>query len=68
MPVMDGFEASEKIYELKPHIPIIALTAVYEEVNKDKFEKAKIKEVLNKPVKIDVLYKTVLKNLNITNL
>lgn len=68
MPVMDGFEASEKIYELKPHIPIVALTAVYEEVNKDKFEKAKIKEVLNKPVKIDVLYKTVLKNLNITNL
>ncbi|BCY29220.1 response regulator [Flavobacterium okayamense] len=68
MPVMDGFEASEKINNIKPYIPIIALTAVYEEVNKDKFEKAKIKEVLNKPVKIDVLYKTVLKNLNITNL
>lgn len=68
MPVMDGFEASKKINEVKPYIPIVALTAVYEEVNKEKFEKAKIKEVLNKPVKIDLLYKSVLKNLNITNL
>lgn len=68
MPVMDGFEASKKINEIKPTIPIIALTAVYEEVNKDKFEKAKIKEVLNKPVKIDLLYKSVLNNININNL
>lgn len=64
MPIMDGFESSERITKIKPNIPIIALTAVYEEINKDRFEKAKIRKVLNKPVKIETLYTTILNYVN----
>ncbi len=64
MPVMDGFEASIKIKKSKPQIPIIALTAVSEEVNKDKFIKAGIKKVLTKPVDVELLYNTILSIIN----
>ena len=59
MPVMDGFVASEEIGKVKPEIPIVALTAVSEELNKDKFQKALIRKVLNKPINIEELTKTV---------
>lgn len=59
MPVMDGFEASEIIKKQQPNIPIIALTAMYEEVNKQKFEKAKICKVLTKPVNVEILCNSI---------
>ncbi|RXR19071.1 response regulator [Flavobacterium amnicola] len=66
MPIMDGFEASDYISKLKPKIPIIALTAISEEVNKELFSASKIKKVLSKPVNIDELYETILLNVNET--
>lgn len=59
MPIMDGFEASEYISKFKPDIPIVALTAISEEVNKDLFTAAKIKKVLSKPIDVDELFKTI---------
>ncbi|MES2863179.1 MAG: response regulator [Bacteroidota bacterium] len=59
MPVMDGFEASEEIGKIKPDLPIVALTAVSEESNKEKFEKVQIRKVLNKPINVDDLANTV---------
>ncbi|HSD13860.1 MAG TPA: ATP-binding protein [Flavobacterium sp.] len=59
MPIMDGFEASDYISKFKPHIPIVALTAISEDVNKELFSASKIKKVLSKPVNIDELYKTI---------
>jgi len=63
MPIMDGFEASEKIKQMKPYIPIIALTAMYEEVNRKKFEDAKIIRVLTKPVSVEVLCDAIYDNI-----
>jgi signal transduction histidine kinase len=63
MPVMDGFEASEKIKQIKPYIPIIALTAMYEEVNRKKFEEAKIIRVLTKPVSVEILCEAIYDNI-----
>lgn len=63
MPVMDGFEASKKIKQIKPYIPIIALTAMYEEVNRQKFEEAKIIRVLTKPVNVEVLCEAIYDNI-----
>ncbi|MGX7666250.1 ATP-binding protein [Flavobacterium pedocola] len=59
MPIMDGFEASEYISKFKPDIPIVALTAISEDVNKELFAAAKIKKVLSKPVDVEELYKTI---------
>lgn len=59
MPIMDGFEASDYISKLKPNIPIVALTAISEEVNKELFSASRIKKVLSKPVDVDELYETI---------
>ncbi|WP_300567989.1 ATP-binding protein [Flavobacterium sp.] len=64
MPIMDGFEASDYISKLKPKIPIVALTAISEEVNKELFSASKIRKVLSKPVNIEELYETILLNVN----
>ena len=63
MPVMDGFEASEKIKQIKPSVPIIALTAMYQEVNRKKFEDAKIIMVLTKPVSVEILCEAIYDNI-----
>ncbi len=60
MPIMDGFEASDYISKKKPHIPIVALTAISEEINKELFVAASIKKVLSKPVNVEELYDTIL--------
>ncbi|ESU25139.1 signal transduction histidine kinase [Flavobacterium enshiense DK69] len=59
MPIMDGFEASDYISKFKPDIPIVALTAISEDVNKELFSASKIKKVLSKPVDVEELYKTI---------
>ncbi|SEQ08809.1 response regulator [Flavobacterium urocaniciphilum] len=55
MPVMDGFEASKQIKKIKPKVPIIALTAISQELNKSNFMDSEIDQILNKPIKIDQL-------------
>ncbi len=64
MPVMDGFEASDYISKQKPHIPIIALTAISEDINKELFSASRIKKVLSKPVNVEELYETILKTVS----
>lgn len=60
MPIMDGFEAADYISKFKPEIPIVALTAISEDVNKELFKASKIKKVLSKPVDVEDLYKTII--------
>ena len=60
MPIMDGFEASDYISKKKPYIPIIALTAISEDINKELFSASRIKKVLSKPVDVEELYETIL--------
>ena len=55
MPVMDGFEASEAIREIKPNIPIVGLTAFPYAKEKKKAIKAGCKEVLSKPLGKELL-------------
>ena len=64
MPIMDGFEASDYISKLKPEIPIVALTAISEEVNRELFSASKIRKVLSKPVDVQELYETILLYVN----
>ncbi len=59
MPIMDGFEASDYISKKKPYIPIVALTAISEDINKELFVAASIKKVLSKPVNVEELYDTI---------
>ncbi|MCL9805349.1 response regulator [Flavobacterium amniphilum] len=59
MPIMDGFEASDHISKLKPYIPIVALTAISEEVNRELFSSSRIRKVLSKPVDVEELYETI---------
>ena len=63
MPVADGYMASKKI-KSNPrlsHIPIIALTAFPLDKNDDLLRETGIDAVLLKPVKIDELYKQMMK-------
>jgi PAS domain S-box-containing protein len=63
MPVADGFKAS-KIVKSNPssgHIPIIALTAFPIEKRDAKLKEAGIDAILLKPVKIDDLYRQIMK-------
>lgn len=61
MPIMDGFESSKEITKIKPYIPIVALTAISKDINKEKFDEANIKEVLNKPIDVELMSKTIYK-------
>lgn len=59
MPIMDGFEASKQIKKIKHNIPIIALTAISEELNKNQFVESEIEKILNKPIKVEQLDKVL---------
>ena len=61
MPKMDGFEATKYIRKFNTKVPIIALTALSEKLNKEKFNEAGIYTILSKPVNPELLYKTIKK-------
>lgn len=64
MPVLDGIEATRQIRELLPYpkcnTPIIALTAIVEQAEKDRCIEAGMNEILIKPVKSDRLIEAVI--------
>ncbi|WP_103069846.1 response regulator [Aquimarina sediminis] len=60
MPKMDGFEATKYIKRFDKGIPVVALTAISEKMNKDKFNEVGIFTVLPKPVDPELLYKTIM--------
>ena len=61
MPVMDGYEATRKIRLQDNEIPIIALTANAMQEDVEKTQKVGMNEHLNKPIKVEKLYETLLK-------
>ncbi|WP_108868099.1 hybrid sensor histidine kinase/response regulator [Aquimarina aquimarini] len=60
MPNMDGFEATKHIKKYDKKIPVVALTAISEKLNKDKFDEVGIATILHKPVNPELLYKTIM--------
>ena len=61
MPVMDGMEATRKIKESHPKLPIIALTANAFDSDRQLAFEAGCDEFLPKPISSDVCLKTIAK-------
>ncbi|MHC1597055.1 MAG: response regulator [Methermicoccaceae archaeon] len=61
MPVMDGVEATKRILEMEPNANVVAVTAF--STKGEDMLKAGAKEVLLKPISLDVLIDTVEKYL-----
>ncbi len=59
MPIMDGFEASQKLREMNISIPIIALTANLRKDIEVKINDAHINDIIVKPFLPDELYQKV---------
>ena len=63
MPVMDGYEATEKMFKLQErfgcNVPIIAVTAYEDQETKDRCLNMGMSAVLTKPVTFDSLEKIV---------
>jgi two-component system sensor histidine kinase/response regulator len=57
MPVMDGLEATRKIHELRPGLPIAALTGTTNIVEMKKCLDAGLEDFLSKPVDPEALFK-----------
>lgn len=55
MPVMDGYEALEKIRVLAPSVPVIALTAYAFEADRQRMFQAGFDDCLAKPLRADEL-------------
>lgn len=55
MPVMNGYEAFDKIKILKPNIPIIAQTAHASEEDKEKIYRKGFSDYITKPINKDLL-------------
>jgi PAS domain S-box-containing protein len=64
MPVMNGIELGQEITKINPHIPIILCTGFGYEVNNEVSHLSGIKKVLNKPVLMAPLSKTIIEVLN----
>ena len=64
MPVMDGFEATRIIKSLNHNIPVIALTSIDVEQQKNKMKEAGCDLILNKPVAKEDLQNAILQSLN----
>ena len=63
MPVMDGFEATEKIKNLFPGLPIIVITAYSSAAEKEKAIESGCDEFIKKPINKKELYITLYKYL-----
>ena len=61
MPVMDGYEATKQIRELNQDLPIVALTANAMKEDIQRTRLAGMNAHLNKPIEVEMLYKTLLK-------
>jgi signal transduction histidine kinase len=64
MPIMDGIEATKKIRELQKPTIIIALTAVTQDEQDDRFKSAQFDDSIVKPYKVNEFLKTLASNLS----
>lgn len=67
MPVLTGYELSEKIFEIRQDIPIVLCTGYGEHINKNRYNLQGVKGFLNKPVtvkKVSSLLREILDALN----
>lgn len=59
MPIMNGYEAFEKITEIRPDLPIIAQTAHASEEDKEKVKKLGFTDYITKPINKELLLEMV---------
>jgi signal transduction histidine kinase/CheY-like chemotaxis protein len=60
MPILDGYEATQKIRQIDPEVPIVALTANAMKEDIKKTLQAGMNRHLNKPIDVEKLYETLL--------
>jgi CheY-like chemotaxis protein len=65
MPIMNGYEATQLIRLRDKNIPIIALTAHNSLESILKIKQVGMNECINKPVKVEKLYETFFKYINV---
>jgi len=65
MPIMDGYEAARLIRQQDTKIPIIALTANAMQEDIEKSIHSGMNDHLNKPVKVEMLYQTLIQYISI---
>ncbi|MBI9067277.1 MAG: PAS domain S-box protein [Salinivirgaceae bacterium] len=63
MPVMDGFEATKLIKELRPDLPIVAQTAYSKQEDRDKAISAGCDDYITKPISEETLNEILIKYL-----
>ncbi|WP_159021517.1 response regulator [Formosa sp. L2A11] len=63
MPIMNGIEATNKIRKLNKPVTIIALTAVTQDEEENRFEDAQFDDAIVKPYKMNDFLKTLASNL-----
>jgi CheY-like chemotaxis protein len=61
MPVMNGYEAFEKILTIRPNLPVIAQTAHASEEDKDKVSNSGFTDYITKPINKELLLEMVVK-------
>ncbi|OOG74125.1 ATP-binding protein [Flavobacterium sp. A45] len=59
MPIMDGFEALEKIAPIRPNLPMIAQTAFSSNEDKNKIFKAGFTDYITKPIDRERLFEII---------
>lgn len=64
MPVMDGFEATLRIKDFKPNLPIIAQTAYTSDFDKSQALLCGCIDYISKPIKKDLLISKITENLS----
>ena len=61
LPKLDGYEATRKIKEFRPDLPIIAQTAYVMSNEKGKVLQAGCDDLITKPIRLNILISTVAK-------
>ena len=59
MPVMDGYEATKQIKSFMPNLPIIAQTAYFTDIDKDKAIACGCIDFISKPIKRELLFSKI---------
>jgi CheY-like chemotaxis protein len=61
MPLMDGFAATAEIRSLKPQLPVVAITAYAQDIDREKVLTSGFSDYISKPVERNQLNKILRK-------